>query len=394
MRLFSFLSALALLVGAAASAQTIPARGEAATFDVASWNIENFGTGSGGAVQRDNAIEVIRQADIDLWALQEIVDVADFNLMVEALRPDGYEGILGPAPRLGGDQRLAYIYKPDVVTVVATRTILNGSEFDFAYRYPFEMFASVTVGGATQSMQIVNLHAKCCGDGESYQRRQRAATALKAYTDQLAQDNRAVLVLGDFNDGLNQSIAGGLSPYRPYRQDTDTYTIATRALDDDGTPTYCASSTCASGSTLDHLLFTQDLAASYVADADARYDELVASIDRYTSTTSDHLPVLARFTLVPVAGEPAPPASGVELLAAAPNPFRDAVTVRFRLAEPGPARIDVFDALGRRVADAAASFGSGEHAVRLDGAPLGPGLYVVRLTASGVTATQTLVRAR
>lgn len=394
MRLFPIFAALAFAFGAAASAQTIPPKGAPGTFDVASWNIENFGTGSGGATQRQNAIEVIRQADIDLWALQEIVDVSDFNLMVDALRADGYEGILGPAPRLGGDQRLAYIYKTDVVTVVATRTILNSSEFDFAYRYPFEMFASVTVGGATQSMQIINLHAKCCGDTSSYERRQRAATALKQYTDQLAQDNRTVVVLGDFNDELNQSIAGGLSPYRPYRQDADTYTIATRNLDDSNTPTFCGNSSCSSGSTLDHLLFTQDLAASYVADSGDRYDELVSSIASYTSTTSDHLPVLAQFTLVPVAEEATPEAGGVELLAAAPNPFRERTTVRFRLAKPGPVHVDVFDALGRRVAGTTAAYATGEHSVHIEGAPLAPGFYVVRLTASGVLATQTLVRTR
>jgi hypothetical protein len=222
----------------------------------------------------------------------------------------------------------------------------------------------------------------------------RAATALKAYTDQLAQDNRAVIVLGDFNDELNQSIAGGLSPYRPYRQDTGSYSIATRGLDDDNIPTFCSSASCTSGSTLDHLLFTQDLAASYVVDSGGRYDELVSAISSYTSTTSDHLPVLARFTFVSVAGEPAPEASGVALLPAAPNPFRETATVRFRLPEPGPAHVDVFDALGRRVAGATDTFVAGEHTVRLDGTMLGVGIYVVRLTASGVTATQTLMRVR
>ena len=204
----------------------------------------------------------------------------------------------------------------------------------------------------------------------------------------------ALIVLGDFNDGLNQSIAGGLSPYRPYRQDAATYTIATRGLDDDDIPTFCSSSSCTSGSTLDHLLFTQDLAASYVADSGDRYDELVTAISNYTSTTSDHLPVLAQFTLMTVAGEPAPQASGVTLLPAAPNPFREAATVRFHLAEPGPAQIDVFDVLGRRVAGTTAPYTAGEHTVRIDGTMLGAGIYVVRLTASGVTATQTLVRSR
>ena len=393
MRLFSLFVSF-VFVASGATAQTIAPRGTEATFDVASWNIENFGTGAGGTQQRLNAAAVIRQADIDLWALQEIVDVNDFNLLVQELEQDGYAGILGPQPRLGGDQRLAYIYKPDVVTVVATRSILTQNENDFAYRYPFEMFASVTVGDAVQSMQIINIHAKCCGDQASYGRRSRAAAALKNYTDQLANDNRALIVLGDFNDELNQSIAGGLSPYRPYYTDTATYTIATRELNQSNTPTYCSNSSCTSGSTLDHLLFTQDLAASFLPASGDRYGELVASIQNYRESTSDHLPVLASFTLVVVADEPAPEAAGVALLAPAPSPFRESTALRFRLDEPADVRLDVVDVLGRHVMSASGPYAAGEHAVTLDGSDLASGVYVVRLETGGVVQTRTVVRTR
>ena len=278
------------------------------------------------------------------------------------------------------------------MTVIATRTILSQNEYDFAYRYPFEMIASVAVGGATLSLRIIDIHGKCCGDAESYNRRVAAAEALKNYTDQLALDNRTVLVLGDFNDELNQSIAGGLSPYRPYYTDTATYTIATRELNQDNIPTYCSNSSCTSGSTLDHLLFSNDLAASYVEDSGDRYDELVSAISNYTSSTSDHLPVLAQFTLATVAGEPAPEATGVALLAPFPNPFREAATVRFRLDAPAEVRLDVLDVLGRRVGGASGAYAAGEHAVQLGGADLASGVYIVRLDAAGEVRTQTLVR--
>ena len=90
MRLLSLLAVL--LAASGAFAQTIPPRGTEATFDVASWNLEHFG----GTTQRQNAVEVIRQADLDLWALQEIESVTDFNLLVQDLEADGYAGILGP----------------------------------------------------------------------------------------------------------------------------------------------------------------------------------------------------------------------------------------------------------------------------------------------------------
>lgn len=394
MRLTLFLAVLALACGASSADAQIPPRGETASFDVATWNIENFGTGSGGATQRGLVADVIRAADIDLWALQEIVDVNDFNALLQELENDGYRGVLGPDPG-GGGQRLAYLYNETVVTSLATQSILSGNEFNFAGRLPFLMLARVDVNGQSQQVRVINIHKKCCGDLQSYNRRVAAAQALKEYTDNEIDRGRTVLLLGDFNDRLNVSITSGqLSPYRPYRTDTDDYTIATFEIDRLNVPTFCSNTSCSSGSAIDHLLFSNDLAASYVPDSGDRYIELVQAIANYTSTTSDHLPVFARFTLIPTSGDSAPEDAKVELLPPSPSPFREATSIRFRLAEPGPARVDIFDALGRRVAGVAQTYTAGEHTVRIDGTSLAAGIYVARLTASGATATQTLVRTR
>ncbi|GAB5537060.1 MAG: hypothetical protein Rubg2KO_33090 [Rubricoccaceae bacterium] len=394
MRLFSLSIVLLFAVGALVAEAQIPPQGEPLTFDVATWNIENFGTGSGGGAQQASVVDVIRAADIDLWALQEIVDVNDFNALLQELENDGYRGVLGPNPG-GGGQRLAYVYNENVVTSLATQSILSGNEFNFAGRLPFLMLARIDVNGQSQQVRVINIHAKCCGDASSYNRRVAAAQVLKDYTDEEIGRGRTLLLLGDFNDRLNVSTRSGeLSPYRSYRTDTDDYTIATFDIDRLNVPTFCSNTSCTSGTALDHLLFSNDLAASYVPESGDRYIELVQAIPGYTNTTSDHLPVFAQFTLIPTAGEPAPDVSGVELLRPAPTPFRESTVIRFRLAKPGPARVDVFDALGRRVAGAARIYASGEHSVRVDGTALAPGVYVARLTASGVTATQTLVRAR
>jgi hypothetical protein len=80
---------------------------------------------------------------------------------------------------------------------------------------------------------------------------------------------------------------------------------------------------------------------------------------------------------------------------ASPNPFRDAATLRLALPAPGPARVEVFDALGRRVAVLHdGPLPAGETALRLDGADLPPGHYVARVLTGDLRLTRTLVRAR
>jgi hypothetical protein len=91
------------------------------------------------------------------------------------------------------------------------------------------------------------------------------------------------------------------------------------------------------------------------------------------------------------ANEPPPPQAA---LTAAPNPFRDGAVLRLTLRAPAEARVEVFDALGRRVAllhDGPLP-GGAEVAFRLDGRALPPGLYVARVTAGAFMAVRRLVR--
>lgn len=77
------------------------------------------------------------------------------------------------------------------------------------------------------------------------------------------------------------------------------------------------------------------------------------------------------------------------LRAPVPNPLAGESVLRFDLAEPGTARLEVFDAAGRRVANLLeTSLDAGRYSVRWDGrgesgAPLGAGLYFARLVSAG-----------
>jgi photosystem II stability/assembly factor-like uncharacterized protein len=97
-------------------------------------------------------------------------------------------------------------------------------------------------------------------------------------------------------------------------------------------------------------------------------------------------------------GAGAPSAAGLRMLTAAPNPFRDATSLRFALAGARPVTIKLYDVTGRAVATLLAGEprAAGEHAVRVDARSLGlaTGVYVARIEAGGEVASAELVLAR
>ena len=101
----------------------------------------------------------------------------------------------------------------------------------------------------------------------------------------------------------------------------------------------------------------------------------------------------AYFPEILVANEPGPGAVAA-VLTAAPSPFTDAASLLFVPSGSGRAVVEAFDALGRRVAalyDGPAAAGV-PLALRLDGAALAPGVYVVRAVQGATLVTRRVVR--
>lgn len=95
-------------------------------------------------------------------------------------------------------------------------------------------------------------------------------------------------------------------------------------------------------------------------------------------------------------GDPGP--AVLSLSPAYPNPFASSARIRFSLARSGPARLDVFDLSGRRIATlAAGEFAAGPHEVAWNGLTsrgewTDAGVYLVRLAAGGRVLTTRVVR--
>ena len=104
---------------------------------------------------------------------------------------------------------------------------------------------------------------------------------------------------------------------------------------------------------------------------------------------------------VPVAGVPAAVPGGFMMQTPRPNPARGPTELAFTLPEAAVVNVAVWDIAGRRVRTLAPglSLGAGPHSLVWDGrdedgASVGPGIYLARVTAGALHAESKLVRTR
>ena len=303
---------------------TIPAQGTATTLDVGNWNLEWFGATSNGptneTLQQSNAHDVIAGADVDVWGLEEVVSASAWNVLKGI---SGYAGVLASDANVTGgstyystsEQKVAVLYKTSVATLQSARLILTANDNDFAGRPPLEVKLHVTVNGAAEDLVVIVLHNKAFNDVASWQRRQNAATALKSYLD-ATYPTQKVIVVGDWNDDVDTSITSGEpSPFATFVSDAARYTFPTKALTDAG-----IASTTSFTDFIDHQLATNEQMADYVAGS-AHVLRADSYITNYATTTSDHYPVISRWTINAGSGGGGTPANVIvnEILANEPG---------------------------------------------------------------------------
>jgi endonuclease/exonuclease/phosphatase family metal-dependent hydrolase len=287
--------------GGAPISVAVPSKGTATSLDIGGWNIEWFGdTGNGPSdenLQRDNVADVLLGTDMDVWGLAEVVSTSQFDQVLTKL--PGYKGFLsdnalvdqGSQWYTADEQKLGFVYKCSLATVQKAKVILTSANTPFAGRPPLEVTIKVTLNGSTMDLVVIVVHAKCCNDAASWQRRKDAADALKPYLDS-TYPTQKVIVVGDFNDDLDMSITSGSpTPYANFLADTANYTFISKALTDMKIPTTGGFTTA-----IDHHLTTNEMAAQFIAGSITAYN-LNSIITNYNSTTTDHYPVLSRYNV-------------------------------------------------------------------------------------------------
>ena len=281
---------------AEAGLEAVPGlRGRPLDLDVAQWNVMWLGNTTFGptdeAGQNARVATIIRSANVDLWALQEVSSQDAFDALVRAV--PGASGLSATDPRVpdglrfysSQEQRPALLFKTRAVQVRSARLVLTADATTFAGRPPLEAQLTVTINRKQVELTVIVVHLKAGPGLDDRDRRERASALLAAHVASLTGHT---LVLGDWNDSLGRSIAGPkVAP--PFANFTTTDgTWLTRKLEDAG----FASSVF--GSFIDHALATPSLVPRYQGSTvhDPR-----GVLPTYSRDTSDHFPVLHVFSM-------------------------------------------------------------------------------------------------
>lgn len=299
-----------------------------ATLDVVNWNIEWFGGSNGpsdNVKQKANVIKVMKNLNADVYALGEIVSTTELADVAAAIGASAteygyYVSEYGSYaqntsdPDYANAQKLAFIYRKSVITPIGTAAPLlytaNESDPVFNYwasgRFPYELKANVTLQGTTKQVNFIMIHAKAETSSGSYARRKNAAASLKTYLDaNEATDN--FIILGDYNDDLDQTISdntsGGAdtdfpnSSYKAWIDDAARYTSVTLPLSLAG-----KKSTVSYNDVIDHVTLSNEMKNYYLNNSAQIVTSVtgIVSPDNYGATTSDHYPVLTRYAFDPV----------------------------------------------------------------------------------------------
>ncbi len=390
-RLTAVVSFFCLAIPLTLSAQTITNIGDDATFEIATWNIEWFGSANNGPsnddLQISNAAAIIAGSGIDLWGVQEIADANDFDMLLDELGTD-YDGALATN---SVEQKIGFIYNTNVVQVRQIKHILEEFSSAFASRPPLQLEATITLPDTSVVITFIVVHMKAFSDLQSYERRVDASGRLKNHIDFTALDGEPVIVIGDYNDELERSTSSGrTSPYTNFVDDPDGYAFLTLPLEQAGEGSFCSNSSCTStGSFLDHILITDELFTAHVPGSTGFIPNLTSDINLFGSSTSDHLPVVTRFDFtrisVDVESEQGLPET-VTVAAPYPNPFSNATTLDLTINNTLPVKIEVFDVLGRRVSslfEGIQPAGRVQHSFQSSTLPAG--VYLIRVAAGDFT---------
>ncbi|HLP36604.1 choice-of-anchor J domain-containing protein [Lacibacter sp.] len=288
------------------------------TLEVVNWNIEWFGsTGNGptnDAQQEQNVKTILSNLNADVYAVTEIVSEERLKAVVDQM--PGYTYVISnygshtntsinPPSALATAQKLAFIYKTSVLSNVTTTALLSAGinsaaditnpAYDYwaSGRFPFMMSADVTLNCVTKPVKFVLVHAKAntAPTATSYNRRKRGADTLH-YTLQQNNANDNIIMLGDYNDDLDESITDGftITSYSIFTNDTENFTPVTLPLSLAG-----KKSTVSYDDVIDHVTISNELVTNYLPSSAKILTDVTSLVSNYGSTTSDHYPVFSRY---------------------------------------------------------------------------------------------------
>ncbi|HEX7846206.1 MAG TPA: T9SS type A sorting domain-containing protein [Chitinophagaceae bacterium] len=289
----------------------------ATTLDVVGWNLEFFGASfaSGPAdkdLQEANTKKIMRLLNADIYGLVEIVDTMRLRRLVDSLGNTEFGFVIAPycsnnSTGTGNGwltgQKQAFIYRKSVFSNVITRGLMRTSSTantNWATgRFPFLLNANVTINTVTKNINFIVIHGKSGSTAPDYDRRRAGALELKDTLD-AQYSNTLNIILGDYNDALNQTISTGSGPQSSYQPiiadstDADHYKSITLPLAIAGQTTMINFP-----NVIDNHVISNEVVPFYVLNSVQIRTDITSVVPDYVTAhnTSDHWPVFSKYNL-------------------------------------------------------------------------------------------------
>ena len=265
---------------------SIPKFGEASTFEIACWNIENFGNTAYHDVDQQitDVVEIIKDLDIDLFAVEEIGSQSAFNSLLGKL--SDYDGYLAA---FSGNQRTGIIYNDSLITIISDTLLFENDSYNFP-RPPLMLFLKAQQGNQIFDFHLIVIHLKAYGDSESENRRRVAIQKMEQFIDMRLQQigDPDYIIAGDWNDELTDAASNNV--FLPFlNKQPQEYIFLTWPLRNTDY-SYIPSSY---RSLIDHIMVTSSIDTSYSNETQIiKVDQFFS---QYLAEVSDHRPVASKF---------------------------------------------------------------------------------------------------
>jgi trimeric autotransporter adhesin len=390
---------------------------KADTFDVVTYNLEFFGTDVKGTdniefgptndpLQIENVAKVMNKLNADVYVVQEVSDDPSIDELIKQININGktfnktistsWSYSFNAADPNFPPQKLVVLYNTQTTTVKSTRVMFkdlydevrantttlpnypggNDDSFFSSGRLPYMVQIETNIGGVKKLVNLIDLHARANSgsDISRYNMRKYDAQLLKDSLD-VYYPNSNFMILGDFNDDVKASvIPGNPSSYESIVTDAARYNTLTLGISQAG-----AFSFLSSGGFLDHIVISNELSDEYIPNSIAVYDPRT-DIANYTTTTSDHGPVIARFELKEDNLGTIDFENNGFAVRTYPNPVTDVMNVLVKSNTEKNLKLRIYDISGRLVGNPVGINGGQQNDTAIPVSYLKTGVYIYTLT--------------
>ena len=271
---------------------------------ITNWNTEWLGCAQPNlgptdeTLQINNVVAAMLAMNSDIYCIQEVTNSAvTIANLITLLGSDKWDGRMAVS---SGDciQRQGIIFKKSKVNYLNGIELNSGSAAQgnsyftnwSSGRYPVLYNVNFMSGNTTIPLSLVNIHAKATTSTDItcdavYTRRLGASQALKTILDGASYNSKNLILIGDFNDYLVGTTCSSYvnSPYKNFVDDQINYNCISQNITNFNLPI------------IENIIISNELNSYYITNSATRELGVSQSIANFTTTTSDHLPVSAKF---------------------------------------------------------------------------------------------------